>query len=92
MVALNKDNNEAPTPENVEWCRQLIRITKDGAMWGIPRSGTTFRIDKTNKRLVLMIPGNDDGADFAATKAHFDCIGWAVVTPEEIDDAKENPA
>lgn len=84
MVARNNDNNdEAPTPEHVEWCRQLIRVTKDGAVWGIPRSGTTFRFDKAKKRLVLVIPGNDNYADFEATKAHFALLGWAVLTAEE---------
>lgn len=90
MVALNNQNNDAPKPEDVEWCRQLIRVTKDGAVWGIPRSGTTFKIDKANKRLVLVIPGNDDGADFAATKTHFAVIGWDVVILGEPPNAKEN--
>jgi hypothetical protein len=87
MVARNDDQNEAPTPEHVEWCRQLIRVTKDGAMWGIPRSGTTFRFDKPNQRLVLVIPGNDNFADFEATKAHFAVLGWAVLTQEEAANA-----
>lgn len=89
MVALNSQPDDAPKAADVEWCRHLIRITKNGAVWGIPRSGTTFRIDKDNNRLVLVIPGNDDGADFAATKTHFACIGWDVVTEEEARNAQK---
>lgn len=90
MIAFNPQANDAPKPEDVEWCRQLIRVTKDGGVWGIPRSGTVFRFDKNNNRLVLIIPGNDDGSDFAATKTHFAVIGWDVVTEEEVQNAEKD--
>jgi len=78
--------NNVPKPEDVAWCRQLIRVTKDGGVWGIPRSGTAFRIDKNNNRLVLVVPGNDDGEDFAATKTHFAVIGWDVVMDAKLKE------
>ena len=80
MVAL--DNNfelDNPSEQVLEWCRNLVRAAADGATWGIPRSQTFFRIDKTNKQLILGIPGFDDGADFEATRRVFRRIGWEVI-------------
>ena len=80
MVAL--DNNfelDNPSEQVLEWCRNLVRAAADGATWGIPRSQTFFRIDKTNKQLILVIPGFDDGADFEATRRVFRRIGWEVI-------------
>lgn len=92
MVAFNTDPEAQPdpTPEVLAWCQNLVRITKDGAVWGIPRSRTTFRIDQTNKRLVLISPGDDDFADFYATKHNFKFIGWSVVFEDEVDNAEKD--
>lgn len=89
-IRIDPEDQPDPTPEVLAWCHNLVRITKDGAIWGIPRSRTTFRIDQTNKRLVLIEPGNDDYADFYATKHNFSFIGWNVVTIDEVDNGKEN--
>ena len=80
MVALN-DNFELDNPSEsvLDWCRGLVAAAAQDAVWGIPRSGTTFRIDKKNKTLVLVIPGFDDGDDFRATQRVFQHIGWEVV-------------
>ena len=79
MVALN-DNFELDNPSEsvLDWCRGLVAAAAQDAVWGIPRSGTTFRIDKKNKTLVLIMPGRDDGDDFRATKRVFRHIGWDV--------------
>lgn len=92
MVALNYNPEELPppTPDVIAWCENLVRITIDGGVWGIPRSGTTFRIDKKNKRLVLVIPGNDNDADFLATKHNFAFIGWDVVKEHGGKNAEKN--
>jgi hypothetical protein len=81
MVAFNSNN--VPPEHILEWCRQVVRIIADGGIWGIPRSGTTFRLDHKNKRLVLTMPGNDDDADFEATKHVFSYIGWDVIKENE---------
>lgn len=80
MVALN-DNFELDNPSEavLDWCRGIVRAAAQDAVWGIPRSGTTFRIDKKNKTLVLIVAGFDDGDDFRATKRVFKHIGWEVV-------------
>jgi hypothetical protein len=80
MVAFNSDFElDNPAPEVLEWCRGLVAAAAQDAVWGIPRSGTTFRIDKQNKTLVLVIPGFDNGDDFRATQRVFRHIGWEVV-------------
>lgn len=89
MGAFNTQPEEQPNPAHLEWCRQLIRITKDGAVWGIPRSGTTFRFDKQNKKLICVIAGNDDGDDFRATQTHFQHLGWTVEWAEDVKPPTE---
>lgn len=73
-----------PAPESVlEWCRNLVRTLKDNGVWGIPRSGTVLKIDKENKRLILLVAGKDNDADFLATQHVFRQIGWDVVKKDE---------
>jgi hypothetical protein len=43
-----------------------------------------FRIDKSNKRLVL-VTGTKDDEDFIATRRVFRQIGWEVLTKEEAE-------
>lgn len=80
MVALNNGFElDHPAPEVLEWCQNIVRIIADGGVWGIPRSHTIFRVEHKTKRLVLIAPGEDDDADFEATKKVFKHIGWDVV-------------
>lgn len=93
MVAINSNNidpRDVPPPEVLAWCENLVRVTAHNGVWGIPRSGTVFRIDQHKKQLVLVSPGFDDYSDFEATKHTFSFIGWGVVTAEEArDDEKQ---
>jgi hypothetical protein len=82
MVA-RATNPEEPTPEVLQWCENLMRVIQHNGVWGIPRSGTLFRIDQEKKQLVLVISGDDDDADFDATKHVFKHIGWKVVREHE---------
>ena len=84
MVSLN--NHDIPSKSVLDWCRNMVRMAAQNAVWGIPRSGTTFQIDKLNKRLILILPGFDDGDDFRATKHVFSFIGWNVITQEDVDN------
>lgn len=84
MVAFNSNN--VPPEHILKWCRNHVRIMADGAVWGIPRSETVFRVDKENQLLILISPGNDGGDDFRATKHVFSYIGWGVVTEQELKD------
>jgi len=70
-------------PEHVlQWCRNLVAAAANNAIWGIPRSGVVFRIDKENTRLVLVV-GTENDDDFLATKRVFKQIGWDVVSRTE---------
>jgi hypothetical protein len=80
MVTLNNDFAlDHPSEEVLDWCRRLIKSSSHNGIWCIPRSHTTFRFDHHNKQLIQILPGFDDGADFAATKRVFRHIGWDVV-------------
>ncbi len=89
MVAFNRtaSDSERPPEHILEWCRQTVRVIADGGVWGIPRSGTTFRVDHKNHKLILVTPGCDDGGDFRATKHVFKFIGWDVIKENEPPDA-----
>lgn len=76
---------EAREPEHVlEWCRHLVRAARDGAMWGIPRSGVVFKIDKKKQCLILKV-GAETNSDFIATRRVFGQIGWDVFTQAEYE-------
>lgn len=80
MIDFNRINElDNPSPEVLQFCRNLVRTIQHGGVWGIPRSGTLFRIDHEKKQLVLIVPGMDDDSDFEATKKVFKHIGWEVV-------------
>lgn len=75
-----------PAEETLEWCRGLVNMLADGAVWGIPRSGAMFRVNKQAKTLTLIpIEGTSDAAqgDFEATKLVFAKIGWRVIDSSE---------
>lgn len=59
-------------------------MLKDGGVWGIPRSGIAFKIDKKNQRLIL-VAGTETDEDYIATKRVFGQIGWTVITKEVLD-------
>ena len=84
MVALNSNN--VPPEHVLEWCRQLVRVIRDGGSWGIPRSNLVFRIDHKKKQLVLTV-GSPSDDDFEATRHVFSYIGWDVVA-----ESKNNAA
>jgi len=85
MVAFNKSPSfdDRPPEHILEWSLNCVRVIHDGGVWGIPRSGTTFRVDHKNHKLILVNPGDDDDADFRATKHVFGFIGWSVVKADE---------
>ena len=75
------DELENPPEHVLNWCRNLIDVLADGAVWGIPRSQIMFRVDKVARKLILTV-GETNDPDFIATKKVFKHIGWAVVGKE----------
>jgi hypothetical protein len=82
MIQLNFETAEKEPEHVLQWCRSLVASMKDNGIWGIPRSGIVFKIDKAAKRLVLVV-GNESNEDFIATKRVFKQIGWDVVSCAE---------
>lgn len=78
MVAFAETTNDVPPEHVLQWCKNLVGSLRHDGVWGIPRSGITFRVDQENKRLVLII-GTKNDPDFIATKHVFRYIGWDVV-------------
>lgn len=84
MVAFNDTRLDDRPPDHIlAWCRNHLAVIQDGGVWGIPRSGTIFKVDHKNKRLILMTAGNDAGDDFRATRHVFRYIGWTVIRQNE---------
>ena len=82
MIQLNFETAEKEPEHVLQWCRNLVAAAANNAIWGIPRSGVVFRIDKENTRLVLVV-GTENDDDFIATKRVFKQIGWDVVSRTE---------
>jgi hypothetical protein len=68
---------------SLAYCRNLVRILKDGGTWGIPRAGVVFSVDKKNQRLVQIL-GDRDHPDVRASRIVFKKIGWDVLAQEDI--------
>lgn len=80
-----------PTEADIRWCKWLFSSLRDGAVWGVPRSGLLFK--KTGDKLILTmrapLPPNAhilDVAnyptyqqnDFALIRQHFGAAGITV--------------
>lgn len=48
-----------PSSTDVYWQESLLRVMKDGAVWGVPASESSFKFDKTNMTFCL-IAGDPD--------------------------------
>jgi hypothetical protein len=92
MISINRldgphsqpDDEEPPQAEIDAWCANMVRVMKDGGVWGIPRSELVFKFDQPNKTM-LLVSGNPMHPDFYATQKAFARVGWSVVAqkPEE---------
>jgi hypothetical protein len=82
MIQLNFETAEKEPEHVLQWCRNLVASMNNDGVWGIPRSGIVFKIDKKNTRLVLIV-GHESNDDFIATKRVFKQIGWNVVSRTE---------
>ncbi|NDD52328.1 hypothetical protein EBZ39_00350 [bacterium] len=86
MVSLNSGEPES----TLNWCRNLVETIRDGGVWGIPRSGVIFKIDKKKKCLILTL-GSEYNPDFIATRRVFAQIGWDVLTEAEYKEPDDGP-
>lgn len=63
------------------WCQNLVNTMRHKGVWGVPRSGLIFEVDKNQQQLKLK-SGDITDPDFTAIKHEFAKIGWTVVGPD----------
>ncbi len=72
------------TPQIKMWAEQMVRVMKQGGVWGLPSSpNLTYMFDSANKRLILLPP--PAAPDEEEVNVHnmnvltFNSVGWTVV-------------
>lgn len=75
-----------PSPEILNYFQNVLRILKPNAVWGMPRTGQVYKVDKNNKTFTL-IEGDPHDEDHwhDKTRKTLARLGWAVYdgpTPE----------
>ena len=65
-----------PTKYDIEFVKELTQVSQDGALWHIPSTGQTYRLDTQRKTLAL-ISGEVDQLH-ARQIIVFSHIGWTV--------------
>ena len=78
-----------PGPFVLAWFRNLLRVMKDGALWGMPGTQQMYRIDQKNKTLILIAGDPHDELHWhdKNTKT-LAALGWKVkVALEKIKGA-----
>lgn len=76
-----------PRTIDLEFARELVRITKNGGHWGAPTSGLVYRIDHDQKTLTLRNPErlvNEYAAEEHAANVATFCMGpgYAVLVED----------
>ncbi len=71
-------NIDIDTPEGMivakAWLLRLIDTVNEGAVWGIPRSGAAYRINKDKQSFTRLTPQGDP-----STEQVLKAMGWAVL-------------
>lgn len=68
-----------PKASDLNWCRNLMAVLKDGGKWAVPRSGLVFQKHDDKLLLVEMLPGfTGQAEDAVSIKEHFEAAGFAV--------------
>lgn len=79
-------DNWKPSESDLAWCRRLIDMLNDGAMWGT--SAGVYKIDKISKTITLMaatgIPDTWE-AIHLRNKVAFGAIGWTVLEADGVE-------
>ena len=59
----------------IKWTQQMFDTLNDGASWGVPRSGTLVRINKTDRIATITVGFAPD----PSLKRVIEAMGWTVV-------------
>lgn len=74
-----------PSETDVEWQREMLRVLRDGAVWGVPISLSSFKFDKTNKTFCLIIGDPENETNRRIAKV-LKIIGYVEVEKTGEDD------
>jgi hypothetical protein len=75
MQTTNYDLNTQEGIENSKrWLSSVLMMLSDNASWGIPRSNTVVRINKSKKLATITSQSSPD----VSIELVFEAIGWTV--------------
>ena len=72
-----------PTEFDINWTQNLIHSLKDGGVWGFQSSSVVLRIDKINKKLILIV-GDKDNLAVQRLGIVLDKMGWTLETQDDV--------
>lgn len=79
------DTDWTPRPSDIAWQENMVRVLKDGAVWGVPMSESVFKIDKQNKTFKLTAGDPNNETNMRIAKV-FKLLGYSeqenTPTPE----------
>ena len=84
------DTNWTPTPTDIAWQQNMIRILKDNAIWGVPASESAFKINKGDK-LFQFIGGDPAHETNRRIAKVFKLLGYSEAAPTGPLVADEEP-
>ena len=71
-------NYDITTPEGMQnskrWLSSVLMTLGDNGIWGIPRSSTVIRIDKSKKLATVIAQSSPD----VSIELVFEALGWTV--------------
>jgi hypothetical protein len=75
------DGQHRSRDPHADWCRNLFASLNDGGVWGVPRSGLTFK--RRGDRLVLVdramgFDSRDQQADYLTIRQRFGAANIAI--------------
>ena len=76
------DTNWEPTPADLAWQKQALRILKDDAVWAVPVSESAFVVNNTKKTFKLIFGSAFNETNRRIAKV-FKMLGYTEDTGEE---------
>ena len=75
---MKQQTYDLSTPEGIEnskrWLSSVLMTLSDNGNWGIPRSGTVVRINKSKKIATVIAQASPD----VSIELVFEALGWTV--------------
>jgi hypothetical protein len=76
------DTSWEPTPSDIEWQKQALRILKDDAVWAVPISESAFVVNNTKKKFTLLVGSVFNETNRRIAKV-FKILGYTEDTGED---------